>query len=301
MGANNVYLRPAVSMLARGLAGGPAAKKAFTGILYSSVRLLKIFVLAVAPLSAPPAWAADDALTAAEIRALIVNMDDAGHPPQVCGTPTSMSEPLCSMKQSGRKRCLALKEKILAASGDFVVPPVIQTDKYDQKDFDQYAGKCRGTEFNKTYAEIEFWMTAESNKGLRLYVVKAFDPARNDLVIFGRNYGMALEPYQKREMEKEAAEGKHFEPTRGSSLFSRLDRKDCRIREFQGVAEPGPLSPGSPHFVEYDKVSIIHVGTQYYIADHHKYNDDEKDTLRIFSIQNGFAHSMGGADYCDFQ
>ncbi len=264
------------------------------------VSLLVLLSLIVYPSLTSAAWAEDDAITAAEIRTLIANMDDAGHLADDCGAPKLTSKDLCLEKQAGRKRCLALREKILADTGDFVVHPVIRTDKYDQKEFDKYAGKCRGTEFNKTHANIHSyraanWVTVESNTGLRLYVVRAFEPAKDDLLIFGRNYGTVVEPYQKREMEKAKAEGKHLAPYFGPSLFSRLYRKECQIDEIQSV--PGP----EPNFIDYDKVSVIRIGGNYYIADHHKYSADKAGTLATMKIENDSAHYMGGAETCLFQ
>lgn len=250
------------------------------------------------------AWAEDDALTAVDIRTLIKGMDDAGDPAACDGT---WSSNMCSTRQAERKRCLALRKKILADGEDFVVRPVINTDKYDQRKFDKYAGKCRGTEFNKTYALTNL---AESDKGLRLYVVRYLDSAMNDLLIFGRHYGH-IEPYQRKEMEKAKAEGKQFFPPNfWRSLFSQLDHKDCRVHEIQEVHEPGTVTSDSSNPVEpssgewdYDKVSVIQLGNMYFIAEYHRFLLDKMGTptLSIIKIEKGLAHVLGGAEHCDFQ
>jgi hypothetical protein len=248
------------------------------------------------------ARAEDDALTSEEIRSLIKKMDDPGHAP-VCD-PT-WSESMCSVSQEARKRSLALRENILANSDDFVVHPVIQTDKYDQGEFDKYAGKCRGTEFNKTKADARAFV-AESDKGLRLYVVRAFDPAKDDLLIFGRHYGH-IEPYERKEFEKAKAEGRQFFPPHfWRSLFSLVDHKGCWVHEFQEVHEPGSGTVGVPNPSDgwdFDKVSVIHIGNMYYIAEYHRWPFDKigTPTLSIIKIDNNPSHFWGGAEYYSFQ
>lgn len=276
----------------------PVVTKALLQGARSVISLLSILALISSLTWVGAARAEDDALTAAEIRALIANMDDAGNPP---ACDAAWSSDMCSTRQAERKRCLALREKILGNSGDFVVRPVMQTDKYEQGEFDKYAGKCRGAEFNKTYALFNYsnsWMIAESTSNLRLYVIKSFGQTRDNLLVFGRNYGIALEPYQKREIEKRKAEGKHWEASPGQSFFSRVNYKDCRIHEIHQVAEPGPLALGSPYFVEYGKASIILVGRQYYIVDHHKYSNAQKGTLSIIKVDERI---LGNAEHCAFQ
>jgi hypothetical protein len=250
------------------------------------------------------AWAEDDALTSEEIRALIEKMDDTGYPAVCDGTWVGG----CSVEQAERTRCLALRENILSDSGDFVVHPVIQTDDYDQREFDKYAGKCRGTAFNKTYVPGTprgpgAW--SESDKGLRLYVVKDFDPGKIDLLVFGRHYGH-IESYQKKEYEKAKAEGRQFFPPHfWRSLLSEVDSKGCRVHEIQRVHEPGSgtaivLNPSAGW--DFDKVSIIHIGDMYYIAEYHRFPFDKvgTPTLTITNLENNPAHFFGGAPSCDF-
>jgi hypothetical protein len=252
---------------------------------------LGIVSLTVLLCLASAARAEDDALTAAQIRDLIANMDDAGNPAGECDPPAQWSEAMCSIKKAGRKRCLALRDQILASSGDFIVHPVIQTDKYEQIEFDKYAGKCRGTDFDKTRAVINFPVDSVSDRGLRLYIVKAVDPSKKDLLVFGRHYAVA---YSRAELEKARAEGKTW---LGRSLFSQVDRNTCRVEEIQEVPEP------QPNFVTFDRVSVIRIGRVYYIADYHKYLQvilDEPGTLSIIAIGDRF-HSLGSAETCDFQ
>lgn len=223
----------------------------------------------------------DKALTAAEIRTLIANMDDAGHPAKDCGSTKENANPLCEMSKSYRNECIALKKEILSDGDDFVTPPTLKLNKYDQDEFDKYTGKCSGEYLNKILPQDERSAEITTDGNMRLYVINSFHNKEILYLIFGKSDGIhKIYP--------------------GVSIFSYIDEQKCQAHELQTVPETGPLLSGSPHSVEYSEVSVVRVAGQYFISAHHKLDTDEKGILSFIRIKKRY-DGHGAVEYCNFQ
>jgi len=86
----------------------------------------------------------------------------------------------------------------------------------------------------------------------------------------------------------------------GRSLFSYLDENECRMKEFQEVAEAGPLTLGSALSIEYGRTSVIRVSDVYYISSYHKYNSEAVATLTFIVIKKRY-DGHGNVEFCNFQ